>query len=66
MFTLIDSGTLDTVVECSECGCEERFASHALIEALDELLEGDELDDMRVQNLSTNVPQPETFDKPYR
>ena len=30
-FTLIDDGTMDTVVQCDKCGNAERFDSAALI-----------------------------------
>ena len=36
MFTLIDDGTLDTVVECGDCGQTERFDSASLLEWVEE------------------------------
>ena len=36
MFTLIDDGTLDTVVECGDCGQTERFDSASLLEGNEE------------------------------
>lgn len=52
MFYLVDDGTLDTVVKCSECFGEERFYSSSLLEeARDgEAYSDDELTDMRVGN----------------
>ena len=52
MFTLIDDGTLDTVVECGDCGQTKRFDSTSLLEGVEEakhtlLLE--ERNDMRVE-----------------
>jgi hypothetical protein len=47
-FRLVDDGTLDTVVQCTYCGGEERFDSLALLdddEEIDAL--GDSVDDVR-------------------
>ena len=53
-FILVDDGTLDTVIECRECGGQERFDSGSLLPAGSgrddggEVYTDDELDLMRV------------------
>ena len=48
MFHLVDDGTLDTVVQCSDCGREERFDSHGLLPPEEEEHTLEELDAIRV------------------
>ncbi len=51
MFSLVDDGTLDTVVECSRCGQEIRFFSGTLVsdEEFDKLEpDYDALDELRI------------------
>lgn len=48
-FTLIDDGTLDTVVVCDDCDKEMRFDSAVLLEGV-YTTDKDKLEDARITN----------------